>query len=99
MLTSDGEVLTNNHVVEGETDISVTDIGNGRTYRASVVGYDRSEDVAPPQLAEASGLTTAPLGDSDKVVVGDRIAGVGNAGGVGGAPNMAAGQLAKAGRR
>jgi S1-C subfamily serine protease len=94
VLTSDGEVLTNNHVVEGATNISVTDVGNGRTYRANVVGYDRSQDVAVLRLVGAAGLTVAPLGNSSSVAVGDSIAGVGNAGGVGGAPSMAAGQVA-----
>ena len=40
MLTSNGEILTNNHVIDGATSISVTDIGNGKTYNATVVGYD-----------------------------------------------------------
>ncbi|RJO79238.1 PDZ domain-containing protein [Nocardia panacis] len=93
VLSADGAVLTNNHVVAGATDISVTDIGNGQTYRATVVGYDRADDIAVLKLANASGLTTAPLGDSDKVAVGDAVAGVGNAGGVGGPPSMAAGRV------
>ena len=42
MLTSNGEILTNNHVIDGATSISVTDIGNGKTYTATVVGYDRT---------------------------------------------------------
>src|SRR5580692_11380267 len=50
VLTSSGEVLTNNHVIEGATSISVTDIGNGNTYSATVVGYDRNDDVAVLQL-------------------------------------------------
>src|SRR6266849_4020981 len=50
VLTSNGEVLTNNHVIEGATSIKVTDVGNGRTYTATVVGYDASDDVAVLQL-------------------------------------------------
>jgi len=46
VLTPDGEVLTNNHVIDGATSIQVTDIGTGRTYAASVVGYDISADIA-----------------------------------------------------
>jgi len=46
VLTSDGTVLTNNHVIRGATSIKVTDVGNGRTYTAKVVGYDASKDVA-----------------------------------------------------
>ena len=63
VLTPSGVVLTNNHVVQGATRIAATDIGNGRTYTATVVGYDRSGDVAVIQLRGASGLRTVPLGD------------------------------------
>ena len=51
VLTSNGEVLTNNHVIDGATSISVTDVGNGKTYQAHVVGYDRTGDVAVVQLS------------------------------------------------
>ena len=64
VLTSNGEVLTNNHVINGATSIKVTDIGNGRTYTATVVGYDATQDVAVIQLQNASGLTVASLGNS-----------------------------------
>ena len=93
VLSSDGKVLTNNHVISGATSISVTDIGNGKTYSAKVVGYDRTHDVAVLQLQNASGLQTTPLGDSSKVSVGDSVVGVGNAGGVGGTPSAAAGTV------
>ncbi|MGW4246787.1 S1C family serine protease [Nocardia sp. NPDC004722] len=92
VLSSDGIVLTNNHVVEGATKISVTDLGNGQTYDAVVLGFDRSEDMAVIKLTGASGLQTAPLGDSDKVGVGDAVVGVGNAGGRG-TPTAAAGKV------
>src|SRR6266536_3246727 len=59
VLTADGEVLTNHHVIEGATSISVTDIGNGKTYTASVVGYDEQHDIAVLKLKDASGLQTA----------------------------------------
>ena len=59
MLTSSGEILTNNHVIDGATTISVTDVGNGKTYSASVVGYNRTKDIAVLQLHNASGLQTA----------------------------------------
>ena len=58
VLTSSGEVLTNNHVIDGATTISATDVGNGKTYTASVVGYDRTNDVAVIQLHGVSGLQT-----------------------------------------
>src|SRR5690348_17364253 len=46
VLTSNGEVLTNNHVIRGATSLKVTDVGNSKTYSATVVGYDASDDVA-----------------------------------------------------
>jgi S1-C subfamily serine protease len=93
VLTSNGEILTNNHVIEGATAISVTDIGNGRTYPATVVGYDASHDVAVIQLQGASGLTTASLGDSSTVRVGASVVALGNAGGKGGTPSVATGSV------
>jgi S1-C subfamily serine protease len=93
VLTSSGEVLTNNHVIDGATSIAVTDIGNGQTYQASVVGYSSSKDVAVLKLAGASGLTTASIGDSSKVSVSDKVVAVGNAGGKGGTPSVASGQV------
>jgi S1-C subfamily serine protease len=83
VLTPDGLVLTNNHVIEGETSIRVTAVGNGVTYQAQVLGYDRSHDVALLQLIGASGLRTVTLANSTRVDVGTSIVGVGNANGVG----------------
>ena len=93
VLTPDGVVLTNNHVISGATSISVTDVGNGKIYPADVVGYDRSHDVAVIKLRGASGLQTADIGNSDRVSVGDFIVGLGNAGGVGGTPSSAQGNV------
>lgn len=98
VLTPDGEVLTNNHVVEGATRIDVTDVGDGKTYQATVVGYDRSEDVAVLKLQGASGLSTVTTGDSAKVAAGDAIVGIGNAGGTGGTPSVAPGQVSALGQ-
>jgi S1-C subfamily serine protease len=93
VLTSNGEVLTNNHVINGATSIKVTDVGNGKTYTATVVGYDASHDVAVIQLQNASGLTVASLGDSSTVKTGDNVTALGNAGGKGGTPSVAAGNV------
>src|SRR5689334_7430093 len=93
VLTSDGTVLTNNHVIRGATSIKVTDMGNGHTYTAKVVGYDASKDVAVIKLQNASGLTTAALGDSSSVRTGDSVTALGNAGGKGGTPSVAAGSV------
>jgi S1-C subfamily serine protease len=92
VLTSNGEVLTNNHVIDGATSIKATDIGNGRTYTAKVVGYDKSADVAVLKLVGASGLDTVSL-SSTPAKVGDKVVALGNAGGQGGAPSVATGHV------
>jgi S1-C subfamily serine protease len=93
VLTSNGLILTNNHVITGATTISVTDIGNGKTYPGTVIGYDRIHDIAVIQLQGASGLQTANIGNSSKISVGDEVIGLGNAGGTGGTPSSVAGQI------
>lgn len=93
VLTSNGEILTNNHVISGETSIRVTDVGNGKTYNAQVVGYDHPQDIAVLQLIGASGLTTATVGDSSKLAVGQSVVAIGNAGGTGGEPSIAGGSI------
>lgn len=82
ILTADGQVLTNYHVVAGSDKVSVTVADSGNTYTATVVGFDQAKDVALLQLKDASGLTTVAV-DSDQVAVGDAIAAVGNASGGG----------------
>ena len=82
VLTSSGQIMTNYHVVEGTTSISVTVASTGTTYAATVVGHDQTHDVALLQLKDASGLDTIAL-DRDPVAVGDRVTAVGNAGGTG----------------
>ncbi len=95
---SNGVVLTNNHVIDGATAISVTDIGNGKTYDATVLGYDPTHDLAVLQLQGASGLKTAKIGDSSSLKVGDAVVGIGNAGGAGGTPSSAGGAITGLGR-
>jgi S1-C subfamily serine protease len=92
VLTANGEVLTNNHVIEGATSISVTDVGNGKTYSATVVGYNVSSDVAVIQLSGASGLQTVTTA-SAAASVGEQVVGIGNAGGTGGTPSYAGGTV------
>jgi len=93
VLTASGEILTNNHVINGATSVSVTDIGNGKTYKATVVGYDETQDVAVLQLTGASGLTVANLGNSSTVAVGSSVVALGNAEGLGGTPSVATGSV------
>ncbi|WP_051342044.1 S1C family serine protease [Pseudonocardia spinosispora] len=98
VLSGTGEVLTNNHVINGATAIKVTSKANGRSYPASVVGYDRSHDIAVLQIKGAPRLRTATIGNSDAVSVGDPIAAIGNAGGAGGKPKIAPGQVVSLGK-
>ena len=80
LLTSDGEVLTNNQVIEGATSITVTVLSTGEQYTATVVGTAPTADVAVLQLDDASGLDTVQL-DTDGVELGEAVTAVGNAGG------------------
>ena len=93
VLSSDGLILTNNHVINGATSITVTDIGNGKTYTASVVGYDESHDIAVLRASGASGLTVASFGDSGSVAVGSSVVALGNAEGLDGTPSIAPGTV------
>jgi S1-C subfamily serine protease len=93
VLTSSGEVLTNNHVINGALTISVQLTSTGARYDANVVGYDSNQDVAVLQLEDASGLATIPIGDSSGVQVGDSVTALGNALGRGGAPASAQGTV------
>jgi len=96
VIGSNGLVLTNNHVIRGATSISVTDIGNGKTYKGTVLGYDVSHDVALVQLSGASGLETATIGSTAKS--GQAVTAIGNAGGVGGTPSVASGTVTGVGK-
>jgi S1-C subfamily serine protease len=98
VLSPRGEVLTNNHVIVGATAIEVVDAASGASYRASVVGYDPSADLAVLQLSGVSGLTPIPLGDSGDAHDGEAVTGYGNAGGAGGAPRAAVGRIVALGR-
>jgi S1-C subfamily serine protease len=93
VLSANGLILTNNHVIDQATTISVTIPSTNKTYSATVVGYDKTDDVAVLQLKNASGLTTIPLGDSGSVKVGDSVVALGNAGGVGGPPSVVTGTV------
>jgi S1-C subfamily serine protease len=96
VLTSGGEILTNNHVVQDSTAITVTVVSTGATYTATVVGTDATDDVAVLQLKDASGLTPAVLASSSAqaaVTTGTAVTAVGNAGGTGGTPSAADGTV------
>ncbi len=92
VLTSTGEVLTNNHVIDGATSIKATDVGNGRTYTAKVVGYDKTHDVAVLQLQNAAGLQTVTL-SSAAPQTRQKVVALGNALGKGGTPSVVSGRI------
>jgi len=84
VLTSSGEILTNNHVIRGATSIKVTVPGTGHSYVAKVVGYDLTGDVAVLQATGATDLKTiATDGSASGLKVGESVTAVGNAGGTG----------------
>jgi S1-C subfamily serine protease len=93
VISPNGLVLTNNHVIDEATSVSATLVVSGKTYTAKVLGYDSTDDVALLQLQGASGLKTASLGDSSKVKVGQAVLALGNAGGRGGLPATAQGTV------
>ena len=93
IVTSDGEVLTNNHVISGSSSIRVTFQGRSGSYPATVLGADPARDVALLQVSGVSGLPTVTLADSSSVTVGQQVVALGNALGRGGAPAVAEGTV------
>ena len=93
VVTSGGEVLTNNHVVENATSISVTIPGRSGSHSAKVLGVDPSADVALIQVEGVSGLPTVKLADSSTLSVGQDVVAIGNAGGQGGTPTVTQGTI------
>ncbi|HWQ21187.1 MAG TPA: trypsin-like peptidase domain-containing protein, partial [Clostridia bacterium] len=76
IITSDGYVLTNNHVVENATKITVV-LKDGREFRGQVVGTDATSDVAVVKIS-GTNLPTVELGDSSTLTVGQRVIAIGN---------------------
>jgi S1-C subfamily serine protease len=93
VLTSTGLVLTNNHVIDEGTSVTATLVETGKTYTATVVGYDSTDDVALLQLQGASGLKTVSVANSNTAKVGEQVLALGNAEGRGGLPATAPGQI------
>jgi len=83
VINPNGLVLTNNHVIDGSTKITATVAATGKTYPATVVGYDKTRDIALIQLQNASGLTIVPIGNSSSVKIGNAVVALGNAEGQG----------------
>ncbi|MFI7639069.1 S1C family serine protease [Nonomuraea sp. NPDC049400] len=78
VLSEDGLILTNNHVVAGQGDQLTVKFSDGKTAKASVVGTDPATDLAVIRAADVSGLAKATLGDSDQLKVGDDVLAIGS---------------------
>ena len=76
IMSEDGYIITNNHVVSGASNVTVT-LQDGSTHPATVVGADSQSDIAVVKI-DATGLTPAVMGDSDKLAVGETVLAVGN---------------------
>jgi S1-C subfamily serine protease len=98
VLTSNGEVLTNNHVIAGATSITAQVDGTGRKYQVKVLGADPVHDVALLLLEGASNLPHVTIGNSNAVAVGDPVVAIGNALGLGGTPTVTSGIVSALGR-
>ncbi|HWF15629.1 MAG TPA: trypsin-like peptidase domain-containing protein [Acidimicrobiales bacterium] len=105
ILTSDGEVITNNHVIElyseggNKGSITVTEYGQTKPLPATLIGYDQSKDMALLKINGASNLPTVTFGDSSKAVVGDSVVAIGNALGLSaGTPTVTQGIVSALGR-
>jgi S1-C subfamily serine protease len=105
IITSSGEILTNNHVIElysqgGNTGtITVTEYGQTKALPTTLVGYDQSKDLALLKIDNASNLPTVTFGNSGKAVVGDAVVAIGNALGLAaGTPTVTQGIISALGR-
>ncbi len=98
VITSNGDILTNNHVVADATSVTVTFVSSGRSYRAKVLGTDAADDVALLKVSGVSGLATINAGNSDSVTTGLAVAAVGNALGRSGTPTVTTGTITGTGR-
>jgi len=88
-----GLVLTNNHVIDGATSVTVTPVTSGKSYPARVLGYDLTDDLALLQLQGVPGLKAVTFGDSSHVTVGTPVLAIGNEAGQGGSPTVAPGVI------
>jgi S1-C subfamily serine protease len=96
--TSSGEIITNNHVVEGASTINVV-IENHGTHKATVVGTDATADVAVLQVSGVRGLPTVKFGNSSTVKIGNSVVAIGNAGGQGFPSTVTAGAVTALSRK
>jgi S1-C subfamily serine protease len=94
IISSTGEILTNNHVIDGSTNIQVTVSGRADTYTAHLVASDGAADIAVIQIdGTVSGLPTVSFASSSSLNVGDPVVALGNALGRGGSPVVSQGSV------
>jgi S1-C subfamily serine protease len=93
VISADGYVLTNNHVIADATSIQATIGGKGSAHSAKVVGYDVADDVALIKVDGVSNLKTITFGDPSKLEIGDPVVAIGNALGKGGTPTATQGKI------
>jgi S1-C subfamily serine protease len=98
IVSSAGEILTNNHVIEGATKIQVTIPGHSGSFSATVLGVSPTSDVALIKVSGLSGLPTVTFADSSSLSVGQEVVAIGNALGQGGTPTVTGGQISSLGR-
>ena len=91
ILSADGEVLTNAHVIDGASTIHVTLAGESQSRTATLIGADNAADLALLQIDDASNLPVAPLGSSSSLAVGDDVVAIGNALALRGGPTVTQG--------
>lgn len=89
VISSNGLVLTNNHVITDTTQLYAKVMATGKRFQAKWLGYDATDDVAVIKLVGAHNLRTVPLGNSSAVKLGDRVVAIGNAYGAGTFPAVA----------
>jgi S1-C subfamily serine protease len=93
IISPGGEVLTNNHVVNGATSITARIDGRGTVYRMEVMGVDPTADVALLQMVGASKLPTVHFGNSSQLAIGDQVVAIGNALNLSGPPTVTGGAV------
>lgn len=91
IVSSDGEIITNNHVVEGSTDLKVRLAGATDAVKATVLSTDPGNDLALIKLVNAKGLTAATFADPASIAVGDTVVAVGYALALDGGPSVTSG--------
>jgi S1-C subfamily serine protease len=93
IISSNGEILTNNHVVDGSTSIQVTIAGHSQPYTAHLIAANPRADIAVIKVDGLTGLPTVSFASSSSVNVGDAVVAIGNALGQGGAPSVSQGTI------